>query len=109
MHADIEKLFDLKNKVALITGGAVHLGRDAANVLAAAGCDVIITSRDRERAQLAAQEIKRTYGGETVALPLDQSEPSQGASAATAAQSWRGRIDILVNNAGGGSNRGAAH
>jgi NAD(P)-dependent dehydrogenase (short-subunit alcohol dehydrogenase family) len=108
MHAEIEKLFELTGRVALITGGAVNLGRDAANVLAAAGCDLIITSRDAERASRAAGEIKSQYGRDVLPLALDQSDAAQVAQVVERGHAWRGRIDILVNNAGGGSNKGAA-
>jgi NAD(P)-dependent dehydrogenase (short-subunit alcohol dehydrogenase family) len=108
MHPELEKLFDLTDRVAMITGGAVNLGRDAANVLAAAGCHVVITSRDKNRAYVAAEEIKKAYNRDALALALDQSDAAQVRDVCAAAHSWKGRIDILVNNAGGGSNKGAA-
>ncbi len=108
MHPDIEKLFDLTDRVALVTGGAVNLGRDAAEVLAGAGCHLVITSRDLQRAKKAAADLHATYGREVLPLALDQSDAAQVASMAQAAVAWRGHIDILVNNAGGGSNKGAA-
>jgi NAD(P)-dependent dehydrogenase (short-subunit alcohol dehydrogenase family) len=108
MHRELEKLFDVTDQVALITGGAVNLGRDAANTLAAAGCHLAITSRDVERARAAAREIKNKYNREVLALALDQSNASEVNEVCSAVHSWRGRIDILVNNAGGGSNKGAA-
>lgn len=108
MHRDVEQLFDLTGRVALVTGGAVNLGRDGASVLAAAGCDVVITSRDIERARRAAEELKRTYGRDALPLELDHTDGSGVERAAEAAAAWRGRIDILLNNAGGGSNKGLA-
>ena len=54
MHSEIAKMFDLKGKIALVTGGARTLGYDAASVLAAAGADVAITSRTLESAQTSA-------------------------------------------------------
>jgi NAD(P)-dependent dehydrogenase (short-subunit alcohol dehydrogenase family) len=108
MHPEIQKLFDLADRVALITGGAVNLGRDSANVLAGAGCHLVITSRDLPRARDAAEQIKATYSREVLPLALDQSDPEQVAQMTQRAHAWRGRIDILVNNAGGGSNKGSA-
>lgn len=52
MHEEIRELFDLSGKVALISGGARHLGLDAASVLAAAGCRVALTSRKILHAEL---------------------------------------------------------
>ena len=43
MHYD--EMFQLDGKVAAVTGGSRHLGFDMAEILAEAGCDVIITSR----------------------------------------------------------------
>lgn len=108
MHSEVEQLFNLDGKVALITGGAVNLGRDAANILAAAGCDLVITSRDLGRARDAAEELRSSYGCEVLPFALDQADASQVSEVVNEAKTWRGRIDILVNNAGGGSNRGAA-
>ena len=42
-------MFDLKGKVALITGATAWLGRDMAEVFAQNGCDIIITSRNRKK------------------------------------------------------------
>lgn len=96
-------MFDLGGKVALVTGGAVNLGLDAASVLAAAGCAVAITSRDRDRACRSAAELHDRYGAATLALELDHTDPAAVTAAATRVDEWRGHLDILVNNAGGGS------
>ena len=48
MHSELETMFDLKGRVAMVTGGARTLGYDGACVLAAAGADLIITSRQLE-------------------------------------------------------------
>ena len=53
----INQLHDLNGKVALITGGSRHLGFDAADVLAEAGCDLVITSRKIKNA-IAPCKIK---------------------------------------------------
>jgi NAD(P)-dependent dehydrogenase (short-subunit alcohol dehydrogenase family) len=103
MHPEIVSMFDLGGKVALIIGGAVNLGFDAACVLAAAGANVAITSRQRERAGASAENLKQRYGVETLALPLDHTDSGQVDGAVAQALAWKGRIDVLVNNAGGGS------
>lgn len=103
MHPEVLSMFDLGGKVALIIGGAVNLGFDAACVLAAAGADVAITSRQRERSSASAADIQRRYGVEALALELDHTDPGQVEAAVAQAHGWKGRIDVLVNNAGGGS------
>ena len=50
----IQDLFDLKGKVAFVTGGSRNLGYDMATALAEAGAEVAITSRSLESAQASA-------------------------------------------------------
>ena len=102
MHPEVAQLFDLHGRVALVTGGARHLGYDAACILAAAGCQVTITSRDGDSARASAERLAAAYGVETLGLALDQTRFANVAAAVDEAVAWKGRIDILVNNAGGG-------
>jgi NAD(P)-dependent dehydrogenase (short-subunit alcohol dehydrogenase family) len=103
MHPEITRMFDLTGKAALITGGAVNLGFDAACVLSAAGCAVVITSRKADRAARSAAELRSRYNVETLSLELDHTDPEAVARASGVVYAWRDHIDILVNNAGGGS------
>jgi gluconate 5-dehydrogenase len=85
---------DLGGVRALVTGGTSGLGRAMAAALAGAGADVVITSRDRERAQRAGEEI----GAAGIALDVrDEASVAAGVEAASAAL---GGIDLLVSNAG---------
>lgn len=101
MHDEINKMFDLSGKVAVITGGARHLGYDAACILAAAGCAVAITSRRLEQAQKSAEQIRRDFSVEVLPQQLDQIEYQEVAKLARTVNEWKGSVDILVNNAGG--------
>jgi NAD(P)-dependent dehydrogenase (short-subunit alcohol dehydrogenase family) len=103
MSTELTRMFDLSGRVAVVTGGARHLGHDAASVLAAAGCDLVITSRNLDHAEETAESIRRTHAVSVLPLELDQTKFDDVASAAARSQAWRNRIDILVNNAGGGS------
>ena len=109
MHADVLKLFDLSGKVAMVTGGAVNLGFDAASVLAGAGCNLVITSRDLERAGRSAERLRSEYGIDVLPLALEQTDLAQIPQIVQEAHRWKGRLDILVNNAGGGSGQGPCH
>ncbi|MBU4211254.1 MAG: SDR family oxidoreductase [Kiritimatiellae bacterium] len=109
MHEEIVRMFDLTGKVALITGGAVHLGYDMSCILAGAGCSVAITSRSISRAQESAKKLNEKYGAEVLPLELDQTDPVKVAEVVKKAQEWKGHIDILVNNVGGGSGKGVCH
>lgn len=104
MHSEIEALHGLRGKVAFVTGGASKLGRDAASVLAAAGADVAVSSRNRDKAAATAAELAERYGVRALGVGLDQSNFEAVASATSQVVEWSGgRIDILVNNGGGGS------
>jgi NAD(P)-dependent dehydrogenase (short-subunit alcohol dehydrogenase family) len=87
----------LRNKVALVTGGASGIGLELAAGLAGRGCRVVIGDiLDRERLDLAA----KTIGGECLAVPMDVTDSDQVTAAFDATQSHFGGLDILVNNAG---------
>jgi NAD(P)-dependent dehydrogenase (short-subunit alcohol dehydrogenase family) len=106
--SSLPALFSLQGKVALVTGGARHLGYDIASALAEAGASVVVTSRRREQAASAAQSLQRAHGGDAMGLQLDQRTHAEIVRTVEAAHAWKGRIDILVNNAGGGSGQSPA-
>ena len=55
----IQQLFDLSGKAALVTGGTGHLGTAICQALAEAGASVVISSRERQRARAAAEQLPR--------------------------------------------------
>lgn len=91
--------FELLGRVAMVTGVSRGLGARFATVLAAAGADVIITSRDLAALDGVRQEIeglgRRCY---LIALDVTSFESIQAAVCEVKTQV--GRVDILVNNAG---------
>jgi NAD(P)-dependent dehydrogenase (short-subunit alcohol dehydrogenase family) len=88
---------ELKNKIALVTGGASGIGLELAAGLTARGCRVIVGDiLDPARLEQAAA----TIGGECLAVPMDVTDDDQVAAAVTAAHSCFGGLDIVVNNAG---------
>jgi len=105
----LKELHNLKGKVALITGGARHLGLDAADVLAEAGCDLVITSRKLENAESTAGKLKNRHGCDVLPLSLDVCESGMVEEVFRQAVRWKGHLDILVNNAGGNAGTGPSH
>ncbi len=101
MSAHILKLFSLKGRVALVTGGARTLGYDMAEALAEAGADVVITSRNLANAQRSAKRLAKHSGRRILPLELDLASEESIKNAVTTAVAWKGRMDILVNNGGG--------
>jgi gluconate 5-dehydrogenase len=102
-EANKSDLYDLKNKVAIITGGNAWLGYDMACSLAEAGCNIIITSRTHGKLDETLKKIRSIYGVETLGLTMDQCKHEQVKEMVRQAKEWKGHIDILINNAGGGS------
>jgi len=92
-------MFDLKGRVAIVTGGNGGIGLGMAKGLARAGARVVVAARNREKSSAAVRELK-ALGADALALTVDVTdERSVEALVADAAQQC-GRIDILVNNAG---------
>lgn len=93
-------LFDLKGKLALITGSSKGLGLEFAATLATAGAEVILHGRDENA--LASARAKITDAGGTVraVVRFDVTNPNATQSAVAALAEEYGTPDILVNNAG---------
>ncbi|MDP3739228.1 MAG: glucose 1-dehydrogenase [Hyphomonadaceae bacterium] len=89
----------LKNKVAVITGGAVGIGRACALQMAQEGASVAVLDTDeREGTAVVADLVDR--GLQALFISCDVSSEKQVAAAISEAATYFGRIDILVNNAG---------
>ena len=73
----IEKMFDLSGQTAVIIGGARDLGYDMSDILAAAGCDIALTSRDVTKAEAAADKLRTAHGREILAAALDICDHAQ--------------------------------
>lgn len=95
-----ESLFDLKGKIALVTGGGSGLGRDIARVFAEYGAQIAICSRKLENCQETATEIERDYQVKSIAYGCDVSNEEQVKQTIEAVLADFGQIDILVNNSG---------
>ncbi len=91
-------LFDIRGKVALVTGGARGLGRMIAAGLVAGGARVYITSRKREIGEQTAHDLSAE--GECAALTANLATPEAVAGLAREFKAREQRLDILVNNAG---------
>lgn len=94
------KLFDLTNKVALITGGSKGLGLAMAAGLASAGARLVLVNRNAEEGAQAARDLNGDYGVEAISFAADITQEDQTVAMAKAAMDAFGRIDILINSAG---------
>ena len=89
----------LEKKVAVITGGALGIGRATARLFAAEGATVALGDVDVAVAEKVAREIVEN-GGQALALPLDVGDAGQVNAFITSVVGEYGRIDVMVANAG---------
>ncbi|HUK63833.1 MAG TPA: SDR family NAD(P)-dependent oxidoreductase, partial [Dongiaceae bacterium] len=92
-------MFDLKGRVAIVTGGNGGIGLGMARGLAGAGARVVVAGRDQKKSRAAVEDLT-SRGGEAHAIAVDVSdERAVGKLIEGTLERW-GRLDILVNNAG---------
>lgn len=92
-------MFELKNKVALVTGGGSGMGRTHSLALAGQGAKVAVTGLTLEKCAEVAEEIK-SKGGKAAAFKMDVTNKAEVNRVFDEVVNKFGRLDILVNNAG---------
>jgi NAD(P)-dependent dehydrogenase (short-subunit alcohol dehydrogenase family) len=95
---DLERLFGLRGKVALVTGGGQGIGRMIAAGLLSAGADVYIASRKLDVCEATAAELAGL--GRCVALAADLSSEEGCTELAAALRDRESQLHVLVNNSG---------
>ena len=92
-------MFELKDKIALVTGAGSGMGKTHALALASQGAKVVVTGPDESRCSPVVEEIK-SKGGEAICLKLDVLNKAEVDQVFDEVIKQFGRLDILVNNAG---------
>ena len=92
-------MFELKGKVAVVSGASSGLGADAARAYAQQGANVALLARRKNKLEALAKELEPT-GVRVLALPCDVTDEEQVKAAVEAIIKEFGRVDILLNNAG---------
>lgn len=95
----VDHLFDLTDKVALVTGASRGLGKAMALALANAGCHMALNARSADSLKETAEEIRR-LGRKVVVVAGDVTDEAQVKEIVDSAHQGLGRMDILINNAG---------
>jgi 2-deoxy-D-gluconate 3-dehydrogenase len=96
----MKEMFNLKGKVAIVTGGNGGIGKGIARGFAAAGSEIVIAARNQSKTAETAREIQEESKVRVLGVQVDVREESQIRGMVQQALDLFGRIDILVNNAG---------
>ncbi len=94
------KLFDIKDRVVVITGGTGVLGREIGKYLALEGAKVVLLGRKQEVGEALEAEIRQA-GGEATFMPCDVMDMASVEAVRDAVLARYGHVDALLNAAGG--------
>jgi NAD(P)-dependent dehydrogenase (short-subunit alcohol dehydrogenase family) len=94
------ELFDLTDRVAVVTGGSRGLGREMVLAFARHGADVVIASRKLDACEALAAEVREETGRRALPLACHVGYWDQCDALYEATYAEFGRADVLVNNAG---------
>ena len=100
MPKAFSKLFDLTDRVAIVTGGSGGLGKAVASIYSDYGAKVVICGRRKDALDKAAVEIKARVGNEIDTMTCDASKEDSVKALVQGVTSKYGRIDILANFSG---------
>lgn len=95
----LRELGDLSGRVAVITGGAGHLGSAIGDALAELGAAIAVLDLSAERCEAEAQRLAERHGSRALALPIDLAQTGSLAAVPEFVTREFGRLDILINNA----------
>ena len=102
----MSSMFDLTDRVAIVTGAGKGIGRAIALGLAESGANVVVAARTAADIEKTAGEI-RGLGRRALAVPTDVTNSEQIVEMVKRTLEEFKRVDILVNNAGGGPRKPA--
>lgn len=94
----VKKLFDLKGKVAIVTGSSKGIGKAIAEALAEYGAQVVVSSRSQEAVDAVADEFK-AKGLEAIGIACHVGDEEQRKALISETVDRYGGVDILINNA----------
>jgi len=96
-------LFSLEGRTAVITGASRNIGAAISMGFAAAGADVVLVARDKQRLAEHGAAVRERTGRRVVEVSVDIGDPDAPEVVAEAAGQLPGTVDILVNNAYAGA------
>ncbi|OED29563.1 SDR family NAD(P)-dependent oxidoreductase [Methanosphaera sp. WGK6] len=101
----MKNYFDIKDKVAVVTGSSSGLGLQMAKALASQGVKLALFARREERLQENKKEIEEEFGTEVIYAVTDVTDVENIQESVKKVVDHYGRIDILINSAGMGNNK----
>ena len=99
-------MFDLKDRVAVVTGASSGLGVQMATAFARQGAKLVLMARRMERLEELAGKLTAEFGVEVLPIQCDVTKTEDIEAAANATEEKFGRVDILLNCAGSAENNG---
>ncbi|KAG9512407.1 NAD(P)-binding protein, partial [Aureobasidium melanogenum] len=96
----LSEVFDVKGKVALVTGGGSGIGLMATQALATNGAKVYIVGRTEDKLKTVQQTYGKDISGEIIPIVGDVTKKSEIEKLVKEIETKEGYLDILVNNAG---------
>lgn len=99
-------MFNLKNKIAVISGASSGLGRQMSEAFAAQGAKLVVVARRLERLEALKTELEKKYQTTVMPIQCDLTKTSDINAAAAKAEKTFKRVDILVNCAGSSKDAG---
>lgn len=103
----MKNYFDIKDRIAVITGGSSGLGVQIAKAFASQGAKIALFARREEKLKMVAEEIADEFGVETMYAVTDVTDYENVQDSVSKVMDKFGRIDILVNGAGVGHMKSA--
>ncbi|MEM9889167.1 MAG: SDR family NAD(P)-dependent oxidoreductase, partial [Bacteroidota bacterium] len=94
----IKPLFDLKDKVAVVTGASKGIGKSMSRGLAEFGAKVVVSSRKQDAVDAVAEEFK-AEGLEAVGIACHVGKKEQRTALIEKTVEHYGKVDVLINNA----------
>jgi NAD(P)-dependent dehydrogenase (short-subunit alcohol dehydrogenase family) len=93
----LQTLGDMKGRIALVTGGAGHLGMAMGEALAEAGAQIIILDLDKELTEKTAARLVDKFGGEHAGLPINLADKEAITTVPQFIGNRFGQLDVLIN------------
>lgn len=96
-------MFDLKGKVAVITGASSGLGKQMSYAFAEKGADLVLIARNKIKLEEVEKDLKKK-GANVISIKCDVTKTDEIKEAAKLTKSTFGKVDILINCAGASRN-----